>query len=82
MKALVDIFTAAFDSIKAIVDAIVGAFSFLVSFIGDLIYVVGLTADALVSLPELLRWLPAAVSTVIVLILTIAVIYKVMGREG
>lgn len=82
MKAIVDVINIVVERIQMFLDAVVGAITFAVDFVGDLIYVVGLTADALLTIPQVLAWLPAAVSTVIVTILTIAVVYKIMGREG
>lgn len=82
MKAIVDIINAVVAQFKALIDGVVAAFDFAVKFFGDLVYVVGLTGDALLTVPELLKWLPAAVSAVVVTILTLAVLYKILGREG
>lgn len=82
MKAVVDFIQVIVDRIKMLVDAVVSGITFVADFIKDLLYVIGLTGDALLTLPEVLKWLPAAVSAVIITILTIAVVYKIMGREG
>lgn len=67
--------------LRGIGDAVVGAFDFLVSFIGDIVYLVQLTGKFLVQIPAYFSWLPAPVLTLIVTILTVVVLYKVLGRE-
>lgn len=65
-----------------IADAVGAAFDFLVGLISDLVYLVQLTGKFLAQIPVYFSWLPAELLTLIVLIFTIVVLYKVLGREG
>lgn len=60
--------------------AIVGAFDFLVSLVGDIVYLVQLTGKILGQLPTYFSWLPAPVLAVVLIALTIAVVYQILGR--
>lgn len=67
---------------EGIADAITGAIDFLIGFIEDIIYIVKITGEFVLQIPNYLGWLPSAVLTIIVVVFGIVVIYKVMGREG
>lgn len=62
--------------------AIVAAFDFVVSFFGDLIYVIQLTGKVLAQIPSFFSWMPAEIVTLLVVLFGIVVIYKILGREG
>lgn len=55
---------------------------FVVGFVGDIVYIVKLSGSFVAKIPSLFSWLPRGVIAMIVLIFTVVVIYKVMGREG
>lgn len=63
-------------------DVIVSVFQFWIKYLKDLFYVVRLLANLATSLPAMIGWLPSACISVTVLAFAIAVIYKIMGREG
>lgn len=63
-------------------DAITGAIDFLIGFIEDIVYIVKITGEFVLQIPDYLGWLPAPVLTIIVVVFGVVVIYKVMGREG
>lgn len=65
-----------------IADAIAAGFGFLFSLIGDLVYLVQLTGKFLFQIPLYFSWLPGELLAMLVLIFTIVVLYKVLGREG
>lgn len=67
--------------IKGIGAAISGFFSFVFSLIEDIIYLVQLTGRMLAQIPSFFSWLPAPVLGLIISAITIAVLYKVLGRE-
>lgn len=67
---------------KGIGDAIVAAFDFLISFFGDLVYIVQLTGKFLLQIPSYFSWLPGELLAILGIIFAIVVIYKIMGREG
>lgn len=55
---------------------------FVIGLVEDIVYVVKLTAETVLKIPEYFDWLPEAVVAVIVSAFAIVVIYKVLGREG
>lgn len=61
---------------------VTAALDFLIGFIEDIVYVVKLTAEFAVNIPDYFAWLPAPVLATVVSIFAIVVIYKVLGREG
>lgn len=67
---------------EAIGDAIIAAFDFLISFFGDLVYAIQLLGKVVISLPSYFSWLPSSISSLLITLLGIAVIYKILGREG
>lgn len=69
------------DFLSSIGDAIVAAIDFVISFFGDLIYIIQLAGKFLAQLPNFFSWLPAPVVTVLLTTFAIVVIYKVTGRD-
>lgn len=67
---------------KGIGDAIISVFDFVISFFGDVVYIVQLTGKFLVQIPTYFSWLPAPLLGIVVAVFGIVVIYKIMGREG
>lgn len=67
---------------EGIVDAITGAIDFLIGFIEDIVYIVKITGEFVLEIPNYLAWLPAPVLVIVVVVFGVVVIYKVMGREG
>lgn len=75
MQAILDFFVGIFEVISSLIQ-------FVIDFIGDLVYVVQLTAQFVSNIPNYFAWMPAAIVSIIVSIFAVVVIYKVMGREG
>lgn len=67
--------------VKGIGSAIGGFFAFIFSLIEDIIYLVQLTGRMLAQVPKLFSWLPGPVLGLMLTAITIAVLYKVLGRE-
>lgn len=67
---------------QGIGDAIVTAFQYLVSLIGDVVALVQGLIWATAQLPKFLFGLPPDVSATLMLMLSFAVLYKILGREG
>lgn len=67
--------------LKGIGDFFVSIGKFVVDFIGDLLYIIEITAKAVSSIPEMIGWLPSAFVAVLIVIFGIVVIYKLCGRE-
>lgn len=74
MGAIADFLKGIGDGVKAVVD-------FAITFFEDVAYIVKLTGEFVVKIPEYLSFLPAPVLTLIVSIFSVVVIYKVLGRE-
>lgn len=67
---------------EGFVDVISGAVDFLVGFVEDIVYIVKITGEFVLEIPNYLSWLPAPVLAIVIVVFGIVVIYKVMGREG
>lgn len=68
--------------LQGIIDGVTAALDFLIGFIEDIVYVVKLTGEFVLNIPNYFAWLPAPVLATVVSIFGIVVIYKVLGREG
>lgn len=55
---------------------------FVISFVQDIVYLIGLTADFVAKIPSLFSWLPSEALSLIIIAFGIVVVYKVLGREG
>lgn len=75
MKAIIDFITGFVDIIKSLVD-------FVIQTITDLVYVISLLGQMIVNLPGYFGWLPTAITSSLIVIFSIVVIYKILGREG
>lgn len=67
---------------RGIGDAIVAVIDFVISFFADIVYLIQLLGKALASLPGYIDWLPAEMVTLLIVLLSVVVIYKILGREG
>lgn len=67
---------------QGIGNAIVAVFDFVVSFFSDLVYLIQLLGSALANMPGFLNWLPPEMVTLLLVLVSIVVIYKILGREG
>lgn len=63
-------------------DLLVSAIEFLISFVGDIVYIAKLTGKAVTAIPGLFGLLPAPCVAVLGSIFAVVVIYKILGREG
>lgn len=57
-------------------------YDFVIDFFEDIVYVIKLTGQFVVKIPEYFAWLPEPVLASLVTLFAIVVIYKVLGREG
>lgn len=55
--------------------------NFFVTFFRDLGYLVLLTGNMLVNVTGYLSWLPLTLAQLLTIAITIAIVYKIMGRE-
>ena len=69
------------DFLNQIVDAINAVIDFVVKFVQDIVYVVGLIGDFIVDIPNFFGWFSVFFLFVLVLIFSVVVIYKILGRS-
>lgn len=75
MQALISFFSS-------LGDVVVSVFEFWIKYLKDLFYVIKLLGQLALNLPTMVGWLPSACISITVLVFAVAVIYKIMGREG
>ena len=67
--------------ISGIGDAILGVIDFVVSLVSDLVYLVTILGDILLQIPALFSWIPAEISGILIVGISIAAILKIAGRN-
>lgn len=75
MNALLEFFKGIGTAITSVIDFVMGLFE-------DLVYMIKLLGQVVLNIPSYFSWLPSQVIALIILIISIVVIYKVLGREG
>ena len=70
------------DFFLGIADVVTGLVDFVIGFIQDIVYIVKLCTSFVAKIPRLFSWLPTEVLAIVVIIFSVVVIYKIMGREG
>lgn len=68
--------------IMGIGSMLMSIWDFVIGFFEDVAYIVKITGQALLHIPEIFSWLPAEMVALIVIIVGVVVVYKVTGREG
>lgn len=69
-------------AIKEVYNIIKTLFDFIIGFIHDLIELVKMVGEAVAKVPSMLGFLPSAILSLLLLLIGVAVMYKVLGREG
>lgn len=69
------------DVLGSIVDFLVSIFNFVARIITEIIYIIKLTGSVMSNIASYFYFLPAVVSTAIITLITIAVAYKIVGRD-
>lgn len=75
MNGIIKAFESFFETIKVIIDFVIGIFE-------DLLFLIQLLGNFLANLPTYLGFLPSAVVTAALTIFSVAVIFKILGRDG
>lgn len=70
------------DVILGIYHAIISIFDFLGNAIKELATIARLLGSAVASIPSYLGFLPSAAIALVLALVSIAVLYKITGREG
>lgn len=70
------------DMLEGFIDMIMSLVDWVWFLINEVVYLVELLNSILANIGTYLGWMPLTMSSVIVLILGVVVIYKIMGREG
>lgn len=69
------------DGIKSIANFFITVGQFIVDFISDLVYAIGLIGKTVLEIPSYLGWLPSSLIAMLTTIFSIVVIYKILGRD-
>ena len=67
---------------KGIGNVITSVIDFVIGFFQDLVYLIQLTGRFLAQIPNYFSWLPSVVTTMLIVLFSIVVVYKILGREG
>lgn len=68
--------------LRSLAQGIVAILKFIPKLLADLVMIVKLTAETAARLPTLFQIFPGVLSSILISILGVVVLYKVMGREG
>lgn len=74
MQAVIDFFGTIGSIISTVIDFVIGLFQ-------DLLFLIQLLGNMLANIDTYLSFLPTAAVTSVVLIFSIAIIFKILGRE-
>lgn len=74
MQIIVDFFTAIGDIITFVID-------FVISLFEDIVFVVQLCAQFLANIGSYFSWLPAEAISLVTVMITVIIIYRIAGRE-
>lgn len=69
------------DGIKSIANFFITVGQFIVDFIADLVYAIGLIGKTVLELPSYIQWIPGSLVALLTTAFSIVVIYKVLGRD-
>lgn len=75
MRTLLDFF-------QGIADVITGVVSFVISLFKDLISMIMMLWDVVANIPAYFSWLPGEIIALLVALISVVVMYKILGREG
>lgn len=67
--------------LTSIFDFLVNIFNFIVHIVQEIIYVIKTTTAVLSSLGSFFVFLPATVSAILISLITLAIAYKIAGRD-
>ena len=67
---------------RGITDVITGVIGFIIDFFGDIVYMVQMLGEIALQLPTYFAWLPPQLLSALVLVFTLVILYKILGREG
>lgn len=68
--------------LNGIGEAITTVIDFVISFFKDTVYMISLLVKAVSNFPNYFTWLPGPVVALLLSLISIVVIYKILGREG
>lgn len=75
-------FKALEEMLKSFFQTVGELIAYIFGLIDDTVYVIKLLGKVIIRLPDLFSWLPSQIVALLILILTVVVLYKVLGREG
>lgn len=69
------------DILGSLVDFLVGIFNFIAKIIEEIIYIIKLTGTIIGNISSYFYFMPAVVSGLLITLITIAIAYKIAGRD-
>lgn len=70
------------NTLKNIADFFVSVWNFIINLFREIGYMVKFLGEIVATIPSYFTWLPPTVLVLLLLVVSIIVIYKVIGREG
>lgn len=70
------------DFLSGIGDLISAAFDWLITSILDLAHIASMLTQVVANVPAYFAWLPDECASIFAVILSVVVLYKILGREG
>lgn len=68
--------------LETLVQGIIALVKFIPKLLQDLIMVISLVTESAARLPAIFQIFPGVLSSILVSVLGVVVLYKIMGREG
>lgn len=81
LEWIADMIGTLVNGIESIVEGLLSLFDFLFSMIEDLVYVAALLGDIGGGIAAWLSWLPPLVVSTVVVLIALAIVFRVLGRE-
>lgn len=70
-----------YKGIKSIIKFFESIVDFIIDFFADLVYVIQLVGETIVQIPDYLGAFPTVLVTSVLVLVGVAVIFKILGRE-
>lgn len=70
------------DLLKSIAELTIALVKFVPKLLNDFIMVINLVVDAVAQLPRLFIVFPSIISSLLIAVFAVVVVYKILGREG
>lgn len=73
---------AILDFLEGFVETITSVVDFVIGFFDDIVYLIAITGQVLLQIPAYFSFLPSEIVSLLVVLFSLVVLYKILGREG